>query len=603
MADEITKNDNAEKTELYQEILSIVKDYPKGIEENTLLRELAKRKFKIKGVIPSEKVAEVEAFGKLAKLCLLDLTMGFQKLTCADNKFFPKNEPTAKDLEIREMLSKEKPVFQSIGMGLNNGTLYFGTKLFREGQFYDAVITSDKQVFVDWKNKNEIREDFKLNYRFPLYHDVIDYMWSNTGKYGIRAWLEGGTDKVSFKEVYEEVLKLFKWKYWNPEEKIYKHHALSLISNYFLPLFEMKGRELIYGESGFGKTRLSKIYQLLSFNPSMSMDWSDSSIFRIIESAKPTIIIDNFDSVEQEKKKRILHLYNTGCYQKQKAVRSEGKSFRPTGFNIFSNMVLNSITSLDEISENRSNITRTLKTDRPEFTKLEDKLPVWSEARDRLHVLAVQSYPEVQKVYEELKEDKIVSRELERVSPNLTIAKLIDKGLYDEMIGFYVKDNERRKVRDFKDDWVYLAVEKIAEKLQEQDEVELKVKDIAEEIASELWNRDSKDFERKKHGLSVVVGSAFKNCILFPVRTLQGYSVYTFTKESIVKFCRLKDYGNDIIENIKQKSLTNSPNSTHSLNSPHSPHSPKSKTGDSGEIGESVGHKPTNNLDEDKESE
>lgn len=456
-----------------------------------------------------------------------------------------------KKLKIRALLSKERPAFQSIGIGLNNGIFYIGTKIFEENKFFDAVVTSDKKIYIE----NEIKTDFKLNYRFPLYHDVIDYAWSNTGKYGINAWLAGNLERITLKEIFEDVLKLYKWKWWTPEEKLYKHHALSLISNYFLPVFEMKGRELIYGESGFGKTRLSKIYQLLSFNASMSMDWSDSSIFRIIESAKPTIIIDNFDSADDEKKKRILHLYNTGCYQKQKAVRSEGKSFRPTGFNIYSNLILNSITNIDEVSENRSNITRTLKTVKPEFTKLDEKNPVWSEIRDKLHVCIMQNWQEVQKAYEEIKEDKLVSRELERVAPILTIAKLIDNKLYGEMVEFYLKDNERRKIKDLKDDWIYLAVEIIVEQLKDKNEIELKIKDIVEELAPKLFPVTDKYYDRKKHSLSIKIGSVFKNCILFYVRTVHGYPVYNFTRDSVVQFCRLKDFGAEITKDIEQKVL------------------------------------------------
>ncbi len=512
-------------------------------------------------------------------------------------------EEDLKTLQMKVILSKEKPVFQSIGMGLNGESFYIGTKIYEDGIFYDAVVTSDRKIYRNQREKNEIKEDFKLNYRFPLYHDVLDYMWSNTGKYGIYAWCFGNIDKITLKEVFEDVVKLFRWKYWNTNEKIYKHHGLSLISNYFLPIFEMKGRELIYGESGFGKTRLSKIYQLLSFNSTMSMDWSDSSIFRIIESAKPTIIIDNFDTAEDEKKKRIAHIFNTGCYQKQKAVRSEGKSFRPTGFNIFSGMIVNSITNMDDVSENRSNITRTLKTENPEFTKLDENNPIWSEIRDKLHVCALQNYLEVKKTYDELKEDRLVSRELERVTPNLTIAKLIDKKLYKEMIDFYVEDNKRRKIKDLKDDWVYLAVENIIEKLGKDNEIELRVKEITDELAPVLFNEKDPYFDKKKHGLAIVIGSAFKNCVLFPVKISRGYPVYAFTRKNIVQFCRLKDFGEEIVENIKEERLTNPPHSPDHTNPPHPSHSPQSPSllslmnGGSGGSGESEGQEGTNNKE------
>ena len=92
----------------------------------------------------------------------------------------------------------------------------------------------------------------------------------------------------------------------------------------------------------------------------------------------------------------------------------------------------------------------------------------------------------MQKAYEELKEDRLISRELERVAPNLTIARLISDEFYDEMLNFYIKGNARRKIKEFKDDWVYLATEMIIEKLAQNpqlNEIELKVKDVVGEIA------------------------------------------------------------------------------------------------------------------------
>ncbi|MFH8093231.1 MAG: hypothetical protein QXM38_04790, partial [Candidatus Aenigmatarchaeota archaeon] len=340
------------------------------------------------------------------------------------------NTTKLRELRIQELLSKEMLAYQSIGIGIHNDVFYFGIKINDEqGRFLDAVVTSDKKIYVDWGENNEIKKEFGLNYRFPFYHDVLDYTWTRTGKYGINRWLFGKIRKISLKKAFERVLKLQKWKVWHPDERTHKHHALKIISTYFLPCFEMKGRELIYGDSGFGKTRQTKIYQLLAFNPSMSIDWSDSSVFRVIESTKATILIDNFDSIEGDKRKRILHIFNTGCYAKQKAVRSEvrGKSFKPTGFDVFSSMVLNSITPLGEIEENRSNITRCLKTEDPSYAKLEENNPVWQETRDMLYICALQNWKKVKLTYEKLKANEVLfSREFERVADVLTIAKLVN---------------------------------------------------------------------------------------------------------------------------------------------------------------------------------
>ncbi|MEM2175562.1 MAG: hypothetical protein QXI58_08100 [Candidatus Micrarchaeia archaeon] len=459
------------------------------------------------------------------------------------------------ELRIRELISRENSPFQSIGVGIHNDVFYFGFKLFNEdNKPLDAVITSDGKIYVNWgKNNNKIKKDFGLNYRFPFYHEVLDYFWSMKGKYGLESFYCKKIKKISLKKAYERILNLQRWKVWHPDERVHKHHALKILSTYFLPCFEMKGRELIYGDSGFGKTRQTKIYQLLAFNPSMSVDWSDASVFRVIESTKATILIDNFDSIEGDRRRRILHLFNTGCYSRQKAVRTEarGKSFTPIGFDVYSNMVLNSITPLGEIEESRSHITRCLKTDDPSYARLEENNPIWQETRDMLYVCALQNWKKVKRKYDKLKaSDILFSREFERVADTLTIAKLISEKLYNEMLDYYKEEAEKRKVKDLKEDWLYVALEHVIDNLKNRDKIEISVKEIAESKGPELFDPNVKDYKRNLHSFKIFVGKSLKTIPLFKSKIKDGYTIYEFNKDSLIKFCKLKGF-EDLLSKIK----------------------------------------------------
>lgn len=456
------------------------------------------------------------------------------------------------------MLSDEIPSYKSIGSGINDGVSYTGVKLFENGDYFDAVVCSDRSVYVAWsREENEIKDRFRLNYRFPLFHELLDYSWSNRGEFGVRAWLEDNDKKVSLKDAYEKILELVEWKYWNPEPDVYKHHALSILSTFFLTCFEAIGREVIYGERGWGKSRLSNIYVLLSFNPVSSGDFSDASIYRSIESLSPTISIDNFDSLPEEQKRRILHIFNIGYLAKAKAIRSEGKTFKPTGFREFSKLILNSIDQIGETPESRANITRNLKIEKAQYEKLEEKDPRWTLSRDMNYFCGLQNWKEVQKSYQELQVDRLFARELERVAPNLALAKLIDIKLYETMLRFYRKDNERRKLKDLKGDWIYLAMEEVVRRLAQDKQVELKVKDVVDALVPTLFNPNSKDYERRVHSLSIKLGSTFANVSLFPVRASGGYAFYTFSRENVIQFCKAKDFGEDIVEGIRQDKISN----------------------------------------------
>jgi len=558
--------------------------------KNAILKALSVKDWRLSGLPMGEQFIKVIRKTSPKLKCKdSEINKELNELIEKDKIVFDENNETYKltiamtiksfeDLKIQAMLDEEKPEFQSLGIGIHNGVLYFGTKLNdEEGRFYDAIVTSDKRIYINWDERNEIKDIFNLNYRFPLFDDVLDAMWSRTGKYGIKVWLYGNLRNISLKKAYEKVMKLLKWKMWHPDERTYKHHTLKIISTYFLPIFEMKGRELIYGESGFGKTRQTKIYQLLVFNPSMSMDWSDAGVFRSIESTKASILIDNFDTVEKEKRGRIIHIYNTGAYTRQKAVRSVGKTFRPTGFNVFSSLILNTIIPLNEVSENRSNITRCLRTDNKKYWKLEENNPIWSETMDMLHICALQNFKTIQNIYKKLTaEETLFSREFERVSDTLTIAKAISNDLYKEMLDYYVEEKQRRKIRDLKDDWLYVALEYIIEKMEKEKEFEVTTKNIGENCASQIFDSDSKYFDSNVFKFKRHIGKTFKNCPLFKSKLLHGYSCYTFDRESLLKFCKMKNF-DELVEKLQPtiKDYTTPPTPPTLPNTLNTPNTPK----------------------------
>jgi len=87
-------------------------------------------------------------------------------------------------IKIQEMLKKPKPKFKSLGMGVHNDTFYFGSKIYDEnGSSFDAIITSDKKIYVNWHfgwkstGINQIRNHFGLNYRWEFFDSILDGTW------------------------------------------------------------------------------------------------------------------------------------------------------------------------------------------------------------------------------------------------------------------------------------------------------------------------------------------------------------------------------------------------------------------------------------------
>lgn len=86
-------------------------------------------------------------------------------------------EDTKNKFLIKHFLEKEKRPYQSIGRGLNNDVCYIGTYIEDDnGKFRNAVVTSDRKMYVDMDTGNQIKNDFKLNYRDELFLDILSKM-------------------------------------------------------------------------------------------------------------------------------------------------------------------------------------------------------------------------------------------------------------------------------------------------------------------------------------------------------------------------------------------------------------------------------------------
>ena len=465
---------------------------------------------------------------------------------------------------IRSLLLKEKPVSKSLGMGLHNNIFYYGTKVYDEdGEPHDAIITSDKKIYVNWGSDNQIK-NFGLFYRWPFFEGVLDMQWSNMG---ISKWLNENCEDITVEGAYKKILEKNIFYIDYHDQRWHKFVSLDILSTFFTECFGCKGRTLYSQEHGSGKTRQCELYKTMAFNSAMSIDWTESSIFRSIESTKATIIIDNFDDISEETRKAMMTVFR--AYRKSKTVRTEGERRRqPMAFDLFTSVILNNLIGLDEVSEDRARKPKLLRSKNMEIVnrRIDQKNPEWQHLRDEFYICGLQNWKTVVETYEKMKEDRLVGRNLEVYEDILTLAKVISDELYEEMLGLIQAELEQKSIRELSRDYLYLGMKTILEILERERLAEkwIKVNDVVEEVARILWNPESKDFERKKRGIAIYLGKSFKNNTLFKGRMYHGTSEYLCELKNVLTNCDLKDF-KDLVSTYSTLS-TNPTLSTYSTN-------------------------------------
>jgi len=439
------------------------------------------------------------------------------------------NNPNIKEYSylIKHFLEKKKIPFQNVGRGAHNGICYIGTYIEDDdGKTHTAVVTSDRNFYIDmvrrvgneWKGINQIKNIFGLHYREEFYHDVLDSSWSNEI---IKKWIfENYT--VDIRNIYKRTVETIKKFMVYEDPKIYTMMALDILRSFFFFLFTSNSRTHHLAQPGSGKTNQTMLFRALMFHPIGSPDFSSASIYRTIEGTGATILIDDFDDLQDEEKARANRHIKVN-YKKFKAIRSDGgRKFRPQGYDAYSHCVFNNVTGLDDsITQERVITYKLLKhTDAPDI-EVDFKDDRFSELRDDLYICLLQYWKEIQATYNDLKVEELRARDLEIFKPQLAIAKAIDEDVFKEVLKFakwYLHDI---KMQDLGDDWEYLLLDHITKELDEkastvEQEIEFSPNEIARVIADKLYlELKPRDFDKKRHQLRRFIGGKLGGYVLF----------------------------------------------------------------------------------------
>lgn len=475
------------------------------------------------------------------------------------------------DNRIDYMLSQEKKPFKCMSIGVHNDHFYYGSILYYGSKKVPVTILDDGRVYYRWVEKvdketkidDEIQDEFGLKYRFELFDDVVDNLWSNKS---IKQFKDGKAPKINFLEMYEKIKNKNQELVYHSDKRVHSYVACDIISNYCYPLFNAKGRTYFKADFASGKSRQSLIYQKLSFNSLFASSISPASFERVIESTGGTIIVDNFDNVNDELKAQILQVIEVYYKKGGKNIKSDGKNHRPIAYNGYSPLVINNIVGLPEVTESRCNTINMLKTLNKKIVdkKIDEKDIFWETTKDQLHILILQNWKKVEKEYENLEVPELNSRDLERTEAVLSVAKCISKEVYQDVLEFILETNEQQSIKELSDNWEFLIFDLLNGVLKDKTEVRIMVKEITESLAVKIVKSD-KTAKSDKLKFSHYVGKVLKSVPIFKKKVIDGWVNYLIKRDDLDKMLKIKGF--DKYLTIPHLTTLNNTNHTnHTLN-------------------------------------
>lgn len=265
----------------------------------------------------------------------------------------------------------------------------------------------------------------------------------------------------SFEEIYNVIRNEFETYMEFSDERLYSLFTVFCIYSYFYPLFNNAPIIQLWGEFKTGKTKVCSLIDAMAFNPINSANISSASVFRLIESRRAVIILDESeDLLTSERARDIRNMLLAGTGKSGETFRQEKgvfEQFHTQSFKVFGPKIIANIAGID-LPALQSRVIRAImigtadKVKANRVVSAED--PKWQKIRNLLYRACLTRYLEVMKVRDELPRIQLTGRAFGMWQGILTLAKLVDEDTYQELLT-YARDNKLNidsEIEEFSDE-------------------------------------------------------------------------------------------------------------------------------------------------------
>lgn len=233
------------------------------------------------------------------------------------------------------------------------------------------------------------------------------------------------------------------------DQRLYNLFPCFVIYTYFYPLFSGAPIMQLWGEFKTGKTKICSLFEAMCFNPINSSNISGSSVFRLIESRRSTVIFDESEDIMTTDRARdIRNMLLAGTGKSGEAFRQEkmlDDRYKTQSFRVFSPKIIANIAGI-QLASMQSRIIRITTMGTSNIVKSnknvdqEDKN--WEQIRCHLYRACLMYGQNVIDARENLPEHGLSGRSLFIWQGMLSIAHLCGEETWKDMVGYAHENKE-----------------------------------------------------------------------------------------------------------------------------------------------------------------
>jgi hypothetical protein len=324
-------------------------------------------------------------------------------------------------------LNETRPNIIHPALDFTNEHAYVGQKMQRSFSYGSNIlhIITDSRNIIGFRDvTDEIR-----NVRLRYIDFNMEQRWSWEGIDGF----VNGAEPVEPAKLFVRIKEIFRAYIELCDQRLYDFLTLWSIGTYFYWLFNTYPYVYVGGISGSGKTKLLTLCSSICFNSISGADVSSACLFRLIQSSKCSVFIDESEVLSNIYSRSDFRALLLSGYKKGLKVyrnrRTADGNFEPESFELYSPKMLVNIEGLESVLGSRCiNIIMQRGFNR-KITAREVVIdyPIWQQIRDVIYPFLMKNWKAVRQAYNELENDTTLqNRDWELWKPILSIAHFFD---------------------------------------------------------------------------------------------------------------------------------------------------------------------------------